>query len=124
VVVAERYRIREGLGRGGMGIVYKVEHVRIGKLLAMKLLTGELSRNPEVVRRFKHEALTSSKLSSPNTVQVFDFGASEGLTYLVMELVAGEDLGRILRSTGPMPFSRLGKIIVQVCTSLIEAAPR
>jgi serine/threonine-protein kinase len=121
VVVAERYRILEPLGRGGMGIVYKVEHTRIGKLLAMKLLTGELSRNPEVVRRFKHEALTSSKLSSPNTVQVFDFGVSDGLTYLVMELVAGEDLGRALRSLGPIPFGRLGRILVQVCSSLAEA---
>jgi serine/threonine-protein kinase len=104
-----------------MGIVYKVEHTHIGKLLAMKLLTGELSRSPEVVRRFKQEALTVSKLSSPNTVQVFDFGQSEGLTYLVMELVAGEDLGRVLRATGPMAFSRLGKICVQVCSSLAEA---
>ncbi len=121
VVVADRYRIVEGLGRGGMGIVYKVEHKQIGKLLAMKLLTGELSRNPEVVRRFKHEALTASRLSSPNTVQVFDFGVSDGLTYLVMELVAGEDLGRILRAQGPMPWSRLGKVIVQVCSSLAEA---
>jgi serine/threonine-protein kinase len=121
VVVAERYRIVEPLGRGGMGIVYKVEHARIGKLLAMKLLTGELSRNRDVVRRFKQEALTASKLSSPNTVQVFDFGVSEGLTYLVMELVSGEDLGRTLRTLGPMPWSRLGKIVVQVCSSLAEA---
>ena len=121
VLVADRYRIVEGLGRGGMGIVYKVEHKQIGKLLAMKLLTGELSRNPDVVRRFKHEALTASRLSSPNTVQVFDFGVSDRLTYLVMELVAGEDLGRILRSFGPMLWSRLGKVIVQVCSSLAEA---
>jgi len=121
VVVAERYRIVEPLGRGGMGIVYKVEHSRIGKLLAMKLLTGELSRNREVVRRFKQEALTASRLSSPNTVQVFDFGASEGLTYLVMELIAGEDLARSLRTLGPMPFARLGKVVIQVCTSLAEA---
>ena len=47
-----RYEVLSCLGRGGMGIVYKVEHTRIGKLLAMKLLTGELSRNPDVVRRF------------------------------------------------------------------------
>jgi serine/threonine-protein kinase len=87
----------------------------------MKLLTGELTRNREVVRRFKQEALTASKLSSPNTVQVFDFGVSEGLTYLVMELVAGEDLARTLRVTGPMPYTRLGKIVIQVCTSLAEA---
>jgi eukaryotic-like serine/threonine-protein kinase len=121
VVVAERYKIVEALGRGGMGAVYKVEHTRIGKLLAMKLLTGELSRNPDVVRRFKLEALTVSKLSSPNTVQVFDFGASEGLTYLVMELVNGDDLGRTLRAQGPMPWSRVGRIIIQVCSSLAEA---
>ncbi len=87
----------------------------------MKLLTGELSRNPDVVRRFKQEALTASKLSNANTVQVFDFGVAEGLTYLVMELVAGEDLGRTLRAGGPIPFSRLGKIMIQVCSSLIEA---
>ena len=121
VVVAERYRIVEPIGRGGMGIVYKVEHTRIGKLLAMKLLTGELSRNRDVVRRFKQEALTASRLSSPNTVQVFDFGATDGLTYLVMELVSGEDLARVLRTLGPMPFSRLGKVVIQVCNSLAEA---
>jgi len=121
VVVAERYRILELLGRGGMGIVYKVEHIRIGKLLAMKLLTGELSQSAEVVRRFKLEALTASKLSSPNTVQVFDFGVSDGLSYLVMELLGGDDLSRILRAEGAMPFKRLGPIVVQICNSLAEA---
>jgi hypothetical protein len=121
LVVAERYRIIEAIGRGGMGIVYKVEHVQIGKLLAMKLLRGELSRNPDVVRRFKREALTVSRLQSPNTVQVFDFGVSEGLTYLVMELVPGESLARVLHAEGPMPSSRLGKIVIQMCSSLAEA---
>lgn len=121
VTVADRYRIVAPLGRGGMGIVYKVKHARLGKLLAMKLLKGELSQNPEVMRRFKREALTVSKLESPNTVQVFDFGASDGLTYLVMELVHGENLGHILRVQGPMPFSRLGKIVIQICSSLAEA---
>ena len=88
VVVADRYRIVELLGRGGMGIVYKVEHVRIGKLLAMKLLAGELSHSPEVVRRFKREALTVSRLQSPSTVQVFDFGVSGGMSdYLSNRLI-------------------------------------
>ncbi|NUO47697.1 MAG: serine/threonine protein kinase, partial [Polyangiaceae bacterium] len=102
---------------------YKVEHVRIGKLLAMKLLAGELSRNQEVVRRFKTEALTASKLSSPNTVQVFDFGVSEhqGLTYLVMELVTGDDLGRVLKLENALPATRVGRIVVQVANSLAEA---
>ena len=121
LVVADRYRILEPIGRGGMGIVYKVEHVRIGKLLAMKVLRGELSRNTELVRRFKREALTVSRLQSPNTVQVFDFGVSEGLTYLVMELVHGESLSQALQTAGPMSSARLGKIVIQVCTSLAEA---
>jgi eukaryotic-like serine/threonine-protein kinase len=121
MIVADRYRILEPVGRGGMGIVYKVEHVRIGKLLAMKVLAGDLSRDPEVVRRFKREALMVSRLSSPSTVQVFDFGVSEGLTYLVMELVRGETLSRALVAGGPMPFSRVGRIAIQICSSLAEA---
>ncbi len=121
MVIADRYRIIERIGRGGMGIVYRVEHTRIGKLLAMKLLAGELSTNKEVVRRFKQEALTVSKLSSPHTVQVFDYGVWQHLTYLVMELVEGQDLSRTLRQQGPMPFARLGKMMVQVCSSLTEA---
>ncbi len=121
MVVAERYRILDLLGRGGMGVVYRVEHVRIGKLLAMKLLAGELSRNAEAVRRFKHEAQTASKLSSPNTVQVFDFGAADGLTYLVMELVSGEDLGTILRSEEALEPRRLCRIVLQIANSLAEA---
>ena len=121
LVVAERYRINERIGRGGMGIVYRVEHTRIGKQLAMKLLAGELSTNKDVVRRFKNEALTVSKLSSPHTVQVFDYGVWNHLTYLVMELVEGENLAAPLRRLGPMPFARLGRLMVQVCSSLSEA---
>ena len=120
-VVADRYRITGLLGRGGMGSVYQVEHTRIGKLLAMKLLSGELSQSADAARRFKREALTVSRLSSPNTVQVFDFGVSEGLTYLVMELVSGDNLGRLLRAEGPMHFSRVLRIVIQVSSSLAEA---
>ena len=92
--VADRYRIESVLGRGGMGVVYKVEHTRIGKLMAMKLLHGDLARDREVVQRFRREAESVSKLDHANTVQVFDFGQAEGMTFLVMELLGGKDLGR------------------------------
>lgn len=121
LVVADRYRIAEQIGRGAMGIVYRVEHTRIGKLLAMKLLAGELSTNKEIVRRFKQEALTVSKLSSPHTVQVFDYGVWQHLTFLVMELVEGATLARLVRRGGHMPFGRLGRLMVHVCASLQEA---
>ena len=120
IVVAGRYRITECVGRGGMGVVYRVEHTEIGKLLALKLLAGELSRQKEVVRRFKREALLASRLTHPNSVQVFDFGVSEGLTFLVMELVVGRDLSRVLRSE-PMHSARLARVMAQVCGSLAEA---
>jgi len=121
MVVADRYRILSILGAGGMGVVYKVEHVHIGKLMAMKLLAGALSRDPAVIKRFKREALAASRLSHPNTVQVFDFGQANNLTYLVMELVAGDDLARVLRVDGPMPSVRMAKLLVQICGSLSEA---
>lgn len=120
-VVADRYRILELVGRGGMGVVYKVEHVRMGKLMAMKLLHGELSRDREVVKRFKREATAVSLLSHPNTVQVFDFGRSEGLMYLVMEFIEGVELARMIRDEGPMDFTRCAIIVSQVCSSLAEA---
>ena len=121
VVVAERYRIKEHIGRGGMGVVYRVEHARIGKLMALKLLTGELTRDPQQVARFKREAQLVSRLSHPNTVQVFDFGASDGLVYLAMEYLKGEDLGHLIRRVGPLGVERTIKIVIQICSSLAEA---
>ncbi|MEB2343296.1 MAG: serine/threonine-protein kinase [Deltaproteobacteria bacterium] len=121
VVVADRYRILERLGRGGMGVVYRVEHARIGKLMALKLLSGELGRDATLVARFKREALLASRLSHPNTVQVFDFGSSDGLVYLAMELLRGNDLGRIVRHGGPLGATRVTRIVIQICNSLSEA---
>ncbi len=121
MVIADRYRILSPIGRGGMGVVYKVEHTRIGKLMALKLLTGELTTDGELVARFKREALMVSKLSHPNTVQVFDFGTTDGLTYLAMEYLDGRDLGRVIEDSGRIEPIRLAKLTIQICSSLAEA---
>jgi len=89
--------------------------------MALKLLTGELTRDPQQVARFKREAQLVSRLSHPNTVQVFDFGASEGLVYLAMEYLKGEDLGHLIRRVGPLGVERTIKIVIQICSSLAEA---
>ncbi len=120
-VIADRYRILELIGRGGMGVVYKVEHVGMGKLMAMKLLHGELSRDKEIVKRFKREAQAASLLKHVNTVSIFDFGRADGLMYLVMEYIDGVDLGRMIRTSGPMPPTRLAGVVAQSCGSLAEA---
>lgn len=120
-VVADRYRMIRCIGRGGMGVVYEVEHVHIGKRLAMKLLHGELAGDQATIRRLRREAEAASRLSDSSTVQVFDFGTSDGLAYLVMELVDGDDLGQLLRLEGSVPFERIARLLLDVCGSLAEA---
>jgi len=120
-VIADRYRIRSLIGRGGMGVVYQVEHVHIGKLMAMKLLHGELARDKDTVKRFKREAEAASNLSHPNTVQIFDFGRDQGLMYLVMEYLEGRDLGQIIQQEGVLTLARVARICAQVCASVAEA---
>jgi serine/threonine-protein kinase len=122
--LADRYRIEEVIGRGGMGVVYRVEHTRIGKAMAMKLLHGDLARDREIVRRFRREAETVSKLDHPNTVQIFDFGQAEGMTFLIMELLGGRDLGLILHQDGTIPFTRAAHVAIQVCGSVQQAHDR
>lgn len=120
-VVDGRYRVVEAVGRGGMGVVYKVEHRRLGKIAAMKVLHRDLAGDAEVVGRFHREAEAISRLTHPNTVQVFDFGTTDDGLYLVMEYVRGRDLGDIVDRDGPMALSRTAPIIAQICASLAEA---
>jgi len=120
-VVGERYRIVARIGSGGMGAVYRVEHVQLGKVAAMKLLHGELTRDPQMVRRFSREARAVSRLTSPNTVSVFDFGRSGTFVYIVMELLSGMDLARLLHEQGPLPAWRVASVVRQVAASLAEA---
>ena len=86
-VVADRYRLLSLLGEGGMGAVYKAEHIRMGKALALKVLRGAFAREPGAVARFRSEAQIVSRLSHPHTIAVFDFGElpeADGF-YLAME---------------------------------------
>jgi eukaryotic-like serine/threonine-protein kinase len=120
-LVDGRYRVISRLGQGGMGLVYKVEHQRMGKIAAMKVLHRDLATDKEVVKRFRREAEAVSKLTHPNTVQTFDFGTSDGAMYLVMEYVRGEDLGTVIKRDGAMPFLRAAPLFAQICGALSEA---
>jgi eukaryotic-like serine/threonine-protein kinase len=120
-LVEGRYKVLDIIGRGGMGEVYKVEHVRMGKIAAMKLLHEELAREHEIVARFQREAKAVSKLSHPHTVQVFDFGEHEGSLFLVMEYVRGEDLGSLCRKEDNLGYKRALPMLVQMCLALEEA---
>jgi serine/threonine-protein kinase len=120
-VVDGRYRVLEVIGRGGMGVVYRVEHLRMGKIAAMKVLHRDLAHDPEIVQRFEREAAAVSKLHHPHTVQVFDFGNAQGALYLIMEYVRGLDLARLISRDGPIPWPRCAPLLAQISGALQEA---
>ncbi len=120
-VIDARYRVQSRIGTGGMGAVYRVEHLRLGKVAAMKVLHRDLATDAEAVRRFRREAEAVSRLNHPNIVQTFDFGLWEGLLYLIMEYVKGDDLGAIVKRDGPLPLARALPLFAQVCSALDEA---
>jgi hypothetical protein len=120
-VIDGRYRVQTRIGTGGMGAVYRVEHVRMGKVAAMKVLHRELAGDEAVVKRFHREVEVVSRLNHPNIVQTFDFGYWDGLLYLIMEYVRGEDLAAIVKREGPQPLSRALGLGIQVCSALDEA---
>ncbi len=120
-VIDRRYRVLSRIGSGGMGLVYRVEHIQLGKVAAMKVLHADTARDSEAVRRFRTEAQAVSRLSHPNIVQTFDFGQSEGALYLIMEYVKGDDLATVVQREGPLSFERAAPLFVQICSALTEA---
>ena len=99
-IISDRYRIVDQLGEGGMGAVFRAEHVHMKKMVALKVLLGELARHPEVVARFEREAVAAANIEHPNIVNATDFGKlPDGSFFLVMEYVAGRSL-RLELGTG------------------------
>jgi serine/threonine-protein kinase len=121
-LVGNRYRVIDNLGQGGMSVVYKVEHVHLQKLLALKLLRPELSQIPYVVQRFQREARCVSQLDDPHIVRVTDFGrADNGSLYLVMELIEGQSLTDRLTEGAPLQVEDAMSIMEQILAGLEHA---
>ncbi|MDP1829284.1 MAG: serine/threonine-protein kinase [Archangium sp.] len=121
-LIDNRYRVLEKLGEGGMGAVYKVEHVRMGKLAALKLMRPDHALDKALKGRFLQEARVVARLSHPNTVQVFDSGELEdGSLFIAMEFVPGKDLAWQLKAHGPLGEGQAATIGVQLLSSLQEA---
>ena len=119
------YRLVSKLGEGGMGEVWRARHQLLARPCAVKLIRpdrlGGTSRDA-AVERFRLEARAISRLTSPNTVRLYDFGVSEtGSLYFVMELLDGLDLASLVQRFGPMPAARVVAVLRQACRSLAEA---
>jgi serine/threonine-protein kinase len=113
------YRIEGRLGEGGMATVYAATHLRLGKRVAVKVMTRELAANEEALARFHREAEVTSGLGHPHIVQVFDFSTTPaGEPFLVMEFLEGEDLDRRLQRVGRLPILSVVHIVKQVASAL------
>jgi serine/threonine protein kinase len=120
-LIAERYRIDEVLGEGGMGKVYAAEHVHMHKQVAIKVLHPEMSTAPEVVARFEREAVAAGKITHPNVAAATDFGRlSDSSFFLVLERVVGTDLRAVIRD-GPVEPERALHIIQQITAAVGSA---
>jgi eukaryotic-like serine/threonine-protein kinase len=125
------YQLLELLGTGGMGEVWRAQHRLLARTAAIKLVRPEvLGARTEAdarlaLRRFEREAQATAQLSSPHTIQLFDFGQTEeGTFYYVMELLIGRDLESLVREFGPVPANRAIYLLRQVCHSLADAHAR
>ena len=123
-VVGGAYRLTRCIGRGGMGVVYEAEHLRIPRRFAVKFLMIGRGRSGTALERFRREAEIASQLQDPHIASVVDFNTlDDGTPYIVMELLEGESLGARLRRT---PFTRDELILVvdQIARALTTAHER
>ena len=97
------FRIIEKLGEGGMGVVYKGMDVHLDRPVAIKMLSPDLSRNPEIVERFRTEARAQANLNHVNLATLYAFLVHEGNAFIAMEFVEGENFEQLLRRRGPLP---------------------
>src|SRR3989475_3852291 len=105
-VLGDRYQLQDPIGRGGMATIYRARDLRMDRTVAVKVLREVYSTDPKFVRRFQVEAKAASALQHPNSVQVYDYGQTDGNYYIVMELIEGTDLRRYLRSRGVLDIDR------------------
>ncbi|HYP90607.1 MAG TPA: protein kinase, partial [Polyangiaceae bacterium] len=121
-VLAGRYRIEHLLGSGGMGSVYRAEHVLMRKACAVKVLHREMTQVKEIVARFEREAVAAARIEHPNVATATDFGQlDDGSFYLVLEFIEGRSLGKLIAELGTLPEERALLITRQIADALSAA---
>ena len=121
-LLAGRYRIEALIGSGGMGAVYRAEHVHMRKAVAVKVLHKEMTAFPEVVARFEREAVAAGRIEHPHVVSASDFGQLEdGSFYLVLEFIEGQSLAKLVSKVGALSPIRALCITRQIVEALSAA---
>ncbi len=123
-VLLERYRILNLLGRGGMGLVYRADDLKLGQTVALKFLPTSLAQNKDDLDRFLAEVRIARQVSHPNVCRVYDIAELEGHYFLSMEYVDGEDLATLLGRIGRLPPAKALEISHELCAGLAAAHSR
>ncbi|MBI3725714.1 SUMF1/EgtB/PvdO family nonheme iron enzyme [bacterium] len=112
-----QYTIVEALGQGGMGVVYKARDDVLGRLVAIKVIAGDLAADAKFMERFRREARAAATISHPNVTAIHQVGESDGLPFLVFELVPGGTLAA-RAARGPLPWREVASLGEQVASAL------
>lgn len=120
-LIIGNYVIQDKIGTGGMGVVYKAQHRRMKRIVAVKVLSSSSLRLSNVVKRFLREAEAAAKLNHPNIVAAFDADEVNGIPFLAMEFVEGQDLSALVRENGPMSLEKALDCTLQAAKGLEHA---
>jgi serine/threonine protein kinase len=117
-LVFDEYVVLEKIGEGGMGQVFKATHRTMERIVALKLLPTKAMSRPDAVERFQREVRAAARLMHPNIVTALDAREHEGIHVLVIEFVDGQDLGRVVKSRGPLPVETAVDCVLQAAKGL------
>lgn len=115
------YKVIGRLGRGGMATVYKAHELSLNRVVALKVLSTQLSEDKEYIKRFQREAQAAAQLNHPNIVQIYAISEEDGIHYFAMEYIKGKSLAEIRLEQGPMKPDQAVVIIKQVADALHDA---
>src|SRR6516162_613179 len=117
-LLGERYEILAMLGQGGMGAVYKARDQELDRVVALKVIRPELTTNPDILKRFKQELILARQVTHRNVIRIFDLGQAEGLKFITMEFLEGQDLRAELNKRGKFAPEDAARIILQISRAL------
>jgi serine/threonine protein kinase len=118
IVFNDRYQLIRKIGEGGLAEVFQAQDMALGRLVAVKVLRPQYTRDPNFLVNFHREAQSAARLSDPHIVAVYDFGQDKNRPYIVMEWVAGSDLRSILDNQGALPVDQVVEYGTQICAAV------
>jgi serine/threonine protein kinase len=121
-VLNNRFKIETKIGEGGFGAVYRGVQLATGRKVALKLLHPEMTKDENLVSRFRREGMVLCNLRDAHTITTYDFDqTNDGTLYIAMELLEGKSLHQVFHEQAPLEWKRVFKILIEMCSSLAEA---